>query len=72
MLRFWPSLLLGLLFCKETRGSTSLNGEYLYFRNRLFTPHQLGRAVVPMSFVCEWASSDSEPSPKPCVHNGNW
>uniref|UniRef100_A0A8C9AGL1 FERM domain containing 5 n=1 Tax=Prolemur simus TaxID=1328070 RepID=A0A8C9AGL1_PROSS len=27
MLHFWPSLLLGLLFFKETRGSTSLNGK---------------------------------------------
>lgn len=52
---------------------TSLNGEYLHFKTGLFTPHQLGRAVVPMSFVCEWArSSGSEPSPKPCVHDGNW
>lgn len=29
MLRFWPSLLSGLLFFKETRGFTSLNGECL-------------------------------------------
>lgn len=54
MLHFWPSLLLDLLFCKEIRGSTSLNGEYLHFQNRLFIPHPLGRAVVPVSFVCDW------------------
>ncbi|EDL80010.1 similar to MGC14161 protein (predicted), isoform CRA_d [Rattus norvegicus] len=29
MLHFWPSLLSGLLFFKETRGFTSLNGECL-------------------------------------------
>lgn len=56
MLRFWPSLLSGLLFFKETRGFTSLNGECLSS-----SPEQVPHAsltgeglwYLPMCFVCD-------------------